>query len=185
MQEDQDGCLGAGAADPGVFDLVPMLQRHAGLRFLELGRSCVLPPYRDKRTIELLWHGIWSYARRHHIGAMLGCASFPGSNAEEHRLALSYLKHHAAAPEEWQVRALPERRATYSAMPAEAIALREAMRKLPPLIKGYLRVGAFVGEDAVADHEFGTTDVLVVMPVAQISARYIAYFGPGAERHAA
>jgi putative hemolysin len=52
------------------FDISALIDRHASLRFLELGRSCVLPRYRNKRTVELLWHGIWSLcpaapARRH------------------------------------------------------------------------------------------------------------------------
>ena len=42
-----------------------LIARHRGLKFLELGRSCVLPPYRNKRTVELLWHGIWTYVRAH------------------------------------------------------------------------------------------------------------------------
>ena len=42
------------------FDISGLVERHPALRFLELGRSCVLPRYRTKRTVELLWHGIWS-----------------------------------------------------------------------------------------------------------------------------
>jgi putative hemolysin len=70
-------------------------------------------------------------------------------------------------------------------MPKAAIDPRAALRELPPLIKGYLRLGAVVGEGAVVDHQFGTTDVLIVLPVAAISSRYIDHFGPGADRHAA
>src|SRR5229473_1217255 len=51
------------------FDIAGLVERHAGLRFLELGRSCVLPRYRNKRTVELLWHGIWSYVRQHRSAA--------------------------------------------------------------------------------------------------------------------
>ena len=51
-----------------------------GKRFLELGRSCVLEPYRDKRTVELLWHGIWTYVRHHRIDVMFGCASIEGTD---------------------------------------------------------------------------------------------------------
>ena len=60
-----------------------------------------------------------------------------------------------------------------------------AWRELPPLIKGYLRAGASVGDGAVIDPRFGTTDVLIVLPVAAISPRYIRYFGTDAQRHAA
>src|SRR5437764_11432971 len=58
------------------FDISGLLGRHLGLQFLELGRSCVLPGYRTKRTIELLWHGVWRYVREHHLDVMIGCASF-------------------------------------------------------------------------------------------------------------
>jgi putative hemolysin len=69
--------------------------------------------------------------------------------------------------------------------PKDALDPRAALRSLPPLIKGYLRLGAFCGEGAVVDHAFGTTDVLVVMPVSAINARYVGHFGADAERHAA
>ena len=70
-------------------------------------------------------------------------------------------------------------------MPKDAIDPKAALRALPPLIKGYLRLGAFVGDGAVIDRQFGTTDVLIVLPVAAINARYVEHFGADAERHAA
>lgn len=51
------------------------------------------------------------------------------------------------------------------------------MRALPPLIKGYLRLGAYIGEGAVIDKQFNTTDVLIVLPVSDINERYFAHFG--------
>ncbi len=70
-------------------------------------------------------------------------------------------------------------------MAKDQIDTKAALRELPPLIKGYLRVGAFIGDGAVIDHQFGTTDVLVVMPVSGIASRYIGHFGADAGRHAA
>jgi putative hemolysin len=64
------------------FDIASLIDRHAGLRFLELGRSCVLPRYRTKRTVELLWHGIWAYVRQHRLDVMIGCASFEGTDPD-------------------------------------------------------------------------------------------------------
>jgi putative hemolysin len=167
------------------FGIGGMLERHSNLRFLELGRSCVLPAYRNKRTVELLWHGVWSQVLTHRIDVMFGCASFEGTDVRAHAQALSFLHHFAAAPEEWRADALPSRRVPMNFMRKEAIDVKAALRELPPLIKGYLRLGAFVGRDAVVDHQFGTTDVLIVLPTAAISERYIQHFGPGAERHAA
>ena len=48
---------------------------------------------------------------------------------------------------------------------------------LPPLVKGYLRLGGFVGDGAVIDHQFNTTDVLIILPVSAINARYFTHFG--------
>ena len=62
-------------------------------------------------------------------------------------------------------------------MPREAVNVRAALKALPPLIKGYLRVGAYVGDGAVIDHQFGTTDVFVIMPVEAINSRYFDHFG--------
>jgi Putative hemolysin len=168
----------------GEFDVEPMLERHRALNFLELGRSCVLPPYRNKRTVELLWAGIWSYVRAHRIDVMFGCASFEGTDPERLALPLSFLAHNAAPPAEWQVSALPGRRVEMKRMEKEAIDTKAALAQLPPLIKGYLRLGAYIGDGAVVDHQFGTTDVLVVLPVAAINPRYVTYYGPEGERRA-
>jgi putative hemolysin len=61
-------------------------------------------------------------------------------------------------------------------MSKEAINPKDALRALPPLIKGYLRLGAYIGDGAVVDHEFGTTDVLIVLPVSAIKKRYFEHF---------
>ena len=167
------------------FDISGLIDRHADLRFLELGRSCVLPRYRNKRTVELLWHGIWSYVRQHRLDVMIGCASFEGTDPERLALPLSFLHHYARAPEGWRAAAHGSRRVEMNRMAREAINPKAALHELPPLIKGYLRLGAYIGDGAVIDHRFGTTDVLIVMPVAAISARYIEHFGIDASRHAA
>ena len=159
------------------FDLDGILGKHPGLRFLELGRSCVLERYRTKRTVELLWQGIWSYVKQNRFDVMIGCASFEGTDPDALALPLSFLHHNARAPEEWRARAHGSRYVEMNRMPKEAIDQKAALRALPPLIKGYLRIGAMIGDGAVIDHQFGTTDVLIVMPVSAIGARYIEHFG--------
>lgn len=169
----------------GEFELTKLVARHPGQRFLELGRSCVLPEYRSKRTIEILWQGIWAYVNHYRIGVMTGCASFQGTVPAAHAEALSYLAHNCRASLEWDVRAVSARYCPMDLMPAEAIGMKSALAALPPLIKGYLRVGAKVGDGCVIDHQFGTVDVFIVMPVKQIAARYVSYYGGEAERFAA
>lgn len=167
------------------FDLPGLIARHPGKRFLELGRSCVLPGHRGKRTIELLWQGIWAYVNRHGIDVMTGCASFHGTVPAAHAEALSFLAHHCRAVDEWQVSAQPSRLHPMDLMPSEAVSLRSAMGNMPPLIKGYLRLGAKIGDGCVIDHDFGTTDVLIVLPVQWLDARYVTHYSPDATRFAA
>ena len=167
------------------FDVAALLARHRDARFLELGRSCVLPPYRNKRTVELLWHGIWSYVLQHRLDVMIGCASLEGTDPDRLALPLSFLHHFARAPDAWRVSALPRRHVDMNRLPASAVDRKAALHALPPLIKGYLRLGATVGDGAVIDHQFGTTDVFIVLPVTAINARYIGHFGDAAQRHAA
>jgi len=161
----------------GEYDLAPLIASKPECRFVELGRSCVLKPYRNRRTVELLWQGVWTYVREHGADVMIGCASFEGIDPRQHATALSFLHHHARAPEEWRVRAHEHLHVDMNMLPASEIDPRLAIRALPPLIKGYLRVGAYVGDGAVIDHQFGTTDVLIIMPIEAIDRRYFAHFG--------
>ena len=165
------------------FDLAPLLARHAGRRFLELGRSCVLPGYRGRPAIGLLWQGIGAYAAHHEIDALIGCASLPGRDPGALARELGFLHHFAGAGEgaraQWRAGALAARHVAMDALAKNEIDPRAALRALPPLIKGYLRCGAVVGGGAVIDHQFGTVDVLMVMPVADIDPRYLAQFGAG------
>ena len=171
----------AGFYTAGEYALGPVLEAAAGGgELLELGRSCVAPEYRDAGTIQLLWRGIASYLDCHGISRMFGCASLPGTDPAAHAEALSYLFHNHLAPAPLRARALDARHVAMDVLPVGGYDPRQAMRMLPPLIKGYLRVGAMVGDGAVIDHQFNTVDVFLVVPVAAISARYRERFGAAA-----
>ncbi|MBV9953888.1 MAG: GNAT family N-acetyltransferase [Pseudolabrys sp.] len=158
------------------FDIAPLIAKHPRLRFLELGRSCVLAPYRNRRTMELLWYGIWKYLHQYQLDVMFGCASLEGTDPERLKLPLSFMHHYSRAPENWRAQALPERYVEMNRMSKEAIDPKAALRALPPLIKGYLRLGCYIGDGAVIDRQFGTTDVLIILPVAALTARYVQHF---------
>ncbi len=165
------------------FNIEPLLARFLHLDFLELGRSCILPNWRNKRTIELLWQGAWAYILEHDVDVMIGCASLQGTDPAELALPLSYLHHHARAPENWRVSAISGRGVDMAFMNADEIDTEKALRSLPPLIKGYLRLGAWVSEEAVVDHQFGTTDILIILPIANIKQRYLNYYNAKALAH--
>ncbi len=161
----------------GEFDVGSFVARRPGERLLELGRSCVAPGYRSKRTLELLWRGIWTYARHHRIDVMFGCASFPGADPAAHAAALRFLRAERPADPLWDVAALPDRGFDPASCEGASIDPRAVIRALPPLIRGYWRLGARFGPQAVVDESFGATDVFAVMPVAEIEPRYLAHFG--------
>jgi putative hemolysin len=159
------------------FDVAPLVARKPELRFLELGRSCVLAPFRTRPVVELLWQGIWNYVRHHGLDVMMGCASLIGTDPDEHAQALSYLAQNCSSPPEWRVRALPERYVEMNRLAPDEINVKAVLRELPPLIRGYLRLGSTIGEGAIIDEQFNTIDVLIMLPVNLINPRYFEHFG--------
>jgi putative hemolysin len=163
------------------FRVGALIARHPGRRFLELGRSCVAPGYRGKRTIELLWRGIWAYATRHGFDVMFGCASFPGVDAKALAPTMQFLRGEHEIEVIWRVDAITARGVGEGVSVDARLAPREALRAMPPLIKGYWRLGAKFSHDAVVDRKFATTDLFVVLPIEDIKSRYLAYFAPQQE----
>jgi L-ornithine Nalpha-acyltransferase len=159
------------------YDLAPLLQQHKTLRFLEVGRSCVAEGFRGKPVAELLWQGIWNYVRFHKLDVMLGCASLQGTDVEALADELTFLSEAKPPPVQWQVKALPHLRIPMQRKPFCAIDQKSVIRNLPTLVKAYLRLGCYIGDGAVIDHQFDTTDVLIVLPVADINPRYFNHYG--------
>ncbi len=169
---------GPGFYTQGEYDIAPLVRaKSPRYKFMELGRSCVLKPYRNKRSVELLWHGLWTYVREHKVDVMIGCASFEGTDPKEHAMALSFLHHHALADESWRCRAHKHLHVPMDMLPKDKVDMKAALKAMPPLIKGYLRLGAMIGDGAVIDRQFGTTDVLIILPVEKIDPRYFEHFG--------
>ncbi len=148
---------------------------HPG-EILELGRSCVDSAYRSKAVMQLLWKGISEYVFHFKIEIMFGCASFPGTDPAEHATTLSYLHHRHMAPPQFRPRAVPSRYVSMNLLPIEQIDERRALASLPPLIKGYLRLGGFVGDGAVIDHQFGTIDVSVIVVTDLVTDKYYKHY---------
>lgn len=181
LMRDVDAVRAGGFYTAGEYNISPMLARmEEGTRLLELGRSCVLKQYRTKpSTMQLLWRGIGVYLRRFSIDVTFGCASLPGTDPAALTLPLSYLHHAHPMPDEMRVRARPELYVNMALMPKESIDRKQALRALPPLIKGYMRAGATVGDGAVIDLQFGTTDVFIYFPISKMNERHKTRFVSG------
>ena len=143
--------------------------RQGGRRLLELGRSCIHRDYRGGTAMFHLWTGLAEYVRAHGIEVLFGVASFHGTDAQALALPLSYLHHNHLAPEPLRVRARDGHFQPMDLMPAGEIDRAAAVRAIPALIKGYLRLGGVVGEGAFIDRPFNTTDVCLIVDTARLS----------------
>ena len=160
------------------FEIDPILAYDGEI--LELGRSCVDPDYRTGPILQLLWGAIARYVQYYDIRLLFGCASLPSTDPEKLRLPLCYLHHNHLAPPELRARARPHRRLTMGRLAPAQINRRQALEAIPPLVKGYLRLGGYVGDGAVIDHDFGTTDLCVVVKTDLITEKYLRRYSPAA-----
>jgi len=156
------------------YDLT-QLHRHGG-RLLELGRSCVYEPYRSRAVMQLLWRGIAAYIFHHDIDVMFGCASLPGTDPEAWAEVLTWLYQNHLAPPALRPRALADRFVEMNRLPDTMVNTRRALAELPPLVKGYLRLGGFVGDGAVIDYDFNTTDIAVIVKTTLVTDKYYRHY---------
>jgi putative hemolysin len=156
------------------YDIGP-LKAYPG-EILELGRSCVDAGYRARPVMQLLWSGIAAYVFHYDIALMFGCASLPGTDPDALAAPLSYLYYHHLAPPALRARALPERFIDMRRLAPAAFDPNRTLAALPPLIKGYLRLGGFVGDGAVIDEQFNTTDVCVVVKTDLVAEKYSRHY---------
>jgi len=145
-------------------------------QLLELGRSCVDARYRGRAVMQLLWRGIATYVFHYQIDLLFGCASLTGTDPDALATELTYLYGHYLAPPALRPRARPERYVDMRRLDPAAIDPRRANQMLPPLIKGYLRIGAFVGDGAVIDQQFNTTDVAIIVKTDMITDKYFRHY---------
>ena len=138
-------------------------------RMAELGRSCVHPAHRSGSVIARLWMGLADYMTRYGYDYLVGCASI-GMADGGHIAASVYrqLSNRHLAPVEW--RTTPRYR-----LPVES--LDDGLTAtLPPLIKGYTRMGAMVCGEPAWDPDFNTADLLLLLPMAQLNHAYARRF---------
>jgi L-ornithine Nalpha-acyltransferase len=145
-------------------------------RILELGRSCVDAAYRSRVAMQLLWRGIAAYVFHYQIDLMFGCASLHGTDPDKLAADLTYLYYNHLAPPAVRPRALPHRYVDMRRMAPELLDSKRVQAQLPPLIKGYLRLGGFVGDGAVIDRQFNTTDVAVVVKTDLVTDKYYRHY---------
>ena len=156
------------------YDISPL--RECGANILELGRSCVLEEYRTRSVMQRLWAAIADYVIEYDIDIMFGCGSFHGTDPSKFARELSYLYHYHLAPPGLRPVAKSDHHVQMNVTSKESLVAKDILMSLPPLIKGYLRLGAHVGDGAYIDEEFNTTDVCIVLQTHLITDRYKRHY---------
>jgi putative hemolysin len=148
------------------FDLVRL--RHLRARMAEIGRSCIDAEYRTGPVITLLWSGLARYMMQRGYEYLIGCASIGMADGGHNAATLYYQLREHMAPLEYHV--FPRCR-----LPLEKLA-NGGTAELPPLLKGYLRAGAYVCGEPAWDPNFNTADLLLLLPMSAVTNRYARHF---------
>ena len=154
------------------FDLSNILHSYKNNQILELGRSCIHKNYRNGATVNLLWKAIANYISIYEIKILLGCVSFPGTNVMKFSDELAYLKRNHSLQSELSIKSLDVNIYPINNSKNKNANDFKLFIKLPPLIKGYLRVGGKVSESCFVDHDFNTIDLCVVVQTNDINHKY-------------
>ncbi|WP_425090393.1 GNAT family N-acetyltransferase [Tropicimonas sp. S265A] len=161
----------------GEYDITPL--RDGGRPLLELGRSCLHRDYRGGTALAEMWSALARYVLEREIEVLFGVASFHGTDVGRLAQPLSHLHDRHLAPPELRVTARTEHARAMDILPPTQIDRVAAVKAIPALIKGYLRLGGYVGEGAFVDHAFNTTDVCLVVDVHRMSEKHRGFYTRG------
>lgn len=164
---DQGACNAGGFYSETEFDLSRVLATSG--RFLEIGRTCVHPDYRNGATITALWSGLATLISQHNFDYLIGCASIPlGEGCGEAHAIFAALSQRYLVKE-------PLRVTPFYPLPCQTALLRSDYT-LPPLLKAYLRVGAKIGGEPCLDADFKVADLFILLPTQHLERRYARHF---------
>lgn len=151
----------------GEFELDCVLE--ANKRYIEIGRTCIHPDYRNGTAIALLWGQVGQYMLNHNIDYLMGCASIDLQPGVAKALAvMNYVRQHHFSDEAKRVKpkhGLPQ------------VAYERCQKSdLPPLLKAYLRMGCIACGEAYWDQEFNCADVFLLLDRNNLNMRYMKHF---------
>ncbi len=164
------------------YDISPLLALDGDI--MELGRSCVDIAHRTRAVMQLMWQGIAAYVHHYDVKLMFGCASLPGTNPQDLAAELTYLYDNHLAPPQLRARALDSRYVNMKLQTHTPEESRRVLVQLPPLVKGYLRLGGFVGDGAVIDEQFNTIDICIIVKTDLITQKYARHYERKREENA-
>lgn len=165
---DRQAELAGGYYSQAEFDLTRILALPG--RFMEVGRTCVHPDYRNGATIALLWNGLARFMVMNKFDYLMGCASIPLRTGTQDAVAVyRKLADKHLSPEQWRV---------HPRVPLPHVQLAGVDEKpmVPPLVRAYLRAGAMICGEPAWDPQFNVADLFILLRAEAINERYLRHF---------
>lgn len=135
---------------------------------LEIGRFCIAATCRDPDVLRLAWAVVTAQVDAMGVALLFGCSSFPGTEPAAYGDAFAMLSHRHTAPRKWCPGVKAAERVLLTGYGRAAPDHKRAMAQMPPLLRSYLRLGAWVSDHAVIDRRMGTMHVFTGVEVALI-----------------
>lgn len=145
--------------------------KDCGDNILELGRAVVDKNYRNGVVIKLLWQALFTYCKLKNIRYMFGTGSFHGLNKNDYLNAFSWLYYEHKIDDKHDCFA-KEPCSKMDLLPREEVDARLAKQEMPALIKGYVALGSKVGSGVYFDHDFNSTDVMLIFDLENVNKAY-------------
>lgn len=135
---------------------------------VEMGRFCMDPDHADPDVLRVAWGAMTAYVDAQGVELLFGCASFAGTDARAYYDAFAILKARHLAPRRWLPRVKAPNVFRYAQRLRRTPDAREAMRRMPPLLRTYLMMGGWVSDHAVVDRQMNTLHVFTGVEIAAI-----------------
>ncbi len=165
------------------FDLSKI--KHVRGNIIEMSRACVDPEYRDNGlAVRMLWMGLAEYVLKHRAVLIFGVASFVGRNPAKYANEISYLYYNHLAPlsmrptvrDDLMDKNADPRRTKMKILSKAFVDKEKALKDMPPLLKGYLRLNAVFGNGVFIDWPFNSCDVFLIVESSKIDPSYQKFF---------
>ena len=151
-----------------AFDLSKLRNNYD--RILELSRYCIEPGGRSGTILLLIWKYAMKFIIDNHFQLMLGCASFPGLDVNQHKNNLMYLYRNNLAPEGLRPVPIVSHSVDIATLHDETSDVQwdDEQKAVPTLLRGYLKLGARISDTAIIDKQFNTVFVCIYVDAADM-----------------
>ena len=137
-------------------------------KLMEMGRFCVHPNVKDPDVLRVAWGTMTKYVDKYGVDLLFGCASFPGTDERTYADAFAMLRDKHLAPKRWLPRIKAPNVVRYASRIRRKPDMKQAMRRMPPLLKTYIMMGGWVSDHAVVDTHMNTLHVFTGVEIGMI-----------------